>query len=243
MPNYVANLLTLKCKDPERIKKFCSRLPHLEEAPEELGFDFNEYVSCPEELKPENVPECSSGDYAIRFIKQWKAEHPHERYHKEDLEKANLSRADIKLGRKYMHNIKKYGYKTWYDWNIDNWGTKWNACNPLVTVALDYTEVTISFDTAWSAPIPVIRKIAQMFPDFSGTFNWADEDFGYNSGYAFINQGEISGDYYEGGSEEAIQNYFLTHPGDEEYYRKDKNGEWHWYEDIDDEEELEEKED
>jgi Ferredoxin-like domain in Api92-like protein len=57
--------------------------------------------------------------------------------------------------------IGETGYKSWYDWSIANWGTKWNSYsfaieseNPLI----------VRFDTAWSFPTPVFQKIAEMFP-------------------------------------------------------------------------------
>lgn len=33
------------------------------------------------------------------------------------------------LGRQAFENLEKYGCATWYDWCVQNWGTKWNACN------------------------------------------------------------------------------------------------------------------
>ena len=38
----------------------------------------------------------------------------------------------------------------WYDWNCENWGTKWNACES--NVNLIKKELFISFETAWSPP-------------------------------------------------------------------------------------------
>ena len=36
--------------------------------------------------------------------------------------------------------------------------------------------VEIRFDTAWNAPHPVYRKLAEMFPDIAFEFTWSDED-------------------------------------------------------------------
>lgn len=33
----------------------------------------------------------------------------------------------LELGKQYVENIKKYGYPQWYDWCVENWGTKWNV--------------------------------------------------------------------------------------------------------------------
>jgi len=59
--------------------------------------------------------------------------------------------------------VEKYGYSNWYEFNVNEWGTKWdiNTCD-----ILDDTEptksLTISFDTAWSPPIHFYEKMVEM---------------------------------------------------------------------------------
>jgi len=48
-------------------------------------------------------------------------------------------------------NQEKYGYASWYDFNISNWGTKWDASNICIEEFSD-NSITITFDTAWSPP-------------------------------------------------------------------------------------------
>jgi hypothetical protein len=52
--------------------------------------------------------------------------------------------------------LEKYGVDNWYDWCVGNWGTKWNSSD---TYSNQYG---ISFTTAWSPPVPVIGKLAQL---------------------------------------------------------------------------------
>ena len=40
---------------------------------------------------------------------------------------------EARVGEKLAHNIEKYGQPTWYEWSIQNWGTKWNAYYPAST--------------------------------------------------------------------------------------------------------------
>ena len=52
----------------------------------------------------------------------------------------------------------------WYSWCISNWGTKWDACN----VEIDYyddSQIEMRFDTAWSPPEPICKRLREMFED------------------------------------------------------------------------------
>ena len=72
----------------------------------------------------------------------------------------------------------------WYNWCIKNWGTKWNALN------IKIKDNRISFDTAWSAPLPIIEKLAKAFPKIMITHLSADEDMGVNTGYYLYQDGK-----------------------------------------------------
>jgi len=42
----------------------------------------------------------------------------------------------------------------WYNWNVSNWGTKWEVMPDKDSISrLSDTTIQLSFDTAWSAPI------------------------------------------------------------------------------------------
>lgn len=54
-----------------------------------------------------------------------------------------------------------------YEWCVSNWGTKWSACRELVGAVQEWGDsatVDISFSTAWSPPLPVIREASRRFP-------------------------------------------------------------------------------
>jgi len=59
----------------------------------------------------------------------------------------------------------------WRAWSIDNWGTKWDACE--VEVKQDgcpegeYCWVTYKFQTAWDAPHPVIAQLKADWSELS----------------------------------------------------------------------------
>ena len=49
----------------------------------------------------------------------------------------------------------------WYEWRLENWGTKWDIydthCN-----RIDANTLSMTFYTAWSPPIPVYDKLTDM---------------------------------------------------------------------------------
>jgi len=45
---------------------------------------------------------------------------------------------------------------SWYDWRVKNWGTRSGAN------VIDINEESVTFDTAWSPPIPVIAELSKL---------------------------------------------------------------------------------
>jgi hypothetical protein len=69
--------------------------------------------------------------------------------HQPDLTKPNVFYAQGPLG---SDTEKMYGKENcWYDWSINNWGTKWEA--DVFAVTLSDGLLAISFDTAWSPSV------------------------------------------------------------------------------------------
>jgi len=56
-------------------------------------------------------------------------------------------------------NVEKYGYKTWYDWQINNWGTKWDICGD--EGVLKNGVMTVGFESAWSPPIAAYQTLVE----------------------------------------------------------------------------------
>lgn len=63
--------------------------------------------------------------------------------------------------------------KSWYEWNIAHWDTKWDACQP----SCEQTpgNLRFTFDTAWSPPLVVIDALIEKFPNLSFTFEYEEE--------------------------------------------------------------------
>lgn len=102
----------------------------------------------------------------------------------EDLNQEELNEL-YKQGRQYVYNQDNYGFKTWYDWRLCYWGTKWNACD-----SLRCGDIEVFFNTAWSFPEPLFKKLCELFPEEDITFFGDNEDGteydGYNDHGSFI---------------------------------------------------------
>ena len=87
----------------------------------------------------------------------------------------------------------------WYDWSIENWGTKWD-----VSDTFEDEEGYICFDTAWSPPYQLVCTLSERYPSLSFEVHYADEDLGHNCGtFTFHNGTEIEYQSYD--TEEACQ--------------------------------------
>lgn len=90
------------------------------------------------------------------------------------------------LGNFYINNIIKYGFPTWYEWRIANWGTKWNAFD---TEILSNDEV--KFQTAWNCPEEIFKALSNIYEDVEIVVNYADKDIGNNCGRICFLNGEV----------------------------------------------------
>ena len=59
-------------------------------------------------------------------------------------------------------NVEKYGYANWYDFCVNEWGTKWEIGadgNPAQDIP---GGLMLGFDSAWSPPIAAYEKLLEM---------------------------------------------------------------------------------
>lgn len=74
-------------------------------------------------------------------------------------------------------NIEQHGYRNWYDWNVANWGTKWDiGSEEGAEIVGDVLQ--LSFESAWSPPCEAYARLE----DDAG---FAIEAFYYEPGMAF----------------------------------------------------------
>lgn len=61
-----------------------------------------------------------------------------------------------------------YGKNNWYDWSVENWGTKWNSIDAYIV------DDEIAFLTAWSPCEPVIETLAKTFPSMRFVYEFCE---------------------------------------------------------------------
>jgi hypothetical protein len=103
----------------------------------------------------------------------------------------------VRLGEQIKENERLYGAKNWYEWCHKNWGTKWNASDVVVERTSD--GATIDFKTAWSPPLPVIRKLSEMFPGRCFTLKYWEGGAEFKGIAQFMmGEGEDVREHYKG---------------------------------------------
>ena len=214
MPNHVENNIILK-GDEQKIREMLEAIQN-----DDYGLgtvDFNKIINMPESLNIEAGSETDRGlkaysDFIDVYVFGRNAEEALNAIRNISKESEDIflkQRTDVKineweLGKIAWNNIQNYGAPTWYEWSINNWGTKWNAYG--YDKSSNYNQNTdLWFQTAWSAPHRVIEKLAEMYPNITFEHEWADEDLGANCGRKCYRNGECTEEYYPENQRDAIE--------------------------------------
>ena len=193
MPNYVYNTIKFKEEDGEKFEEFMNgenfdfnKLIQMPKEFEEMGGNrgdikeillewktfVKDYKLTPQNIKeytelfkqsilekPEKYPESFKTVNSETVIKEWGLEVPDFQY--------QMYREIGKV---------KYGFSSWYDWRIENWGTKWNA------LETEIEEEYIYFATAWSTPFKIFIEMSKKNPKTYFQVKYYDEATGRNCG-------------------------------------------------------------
>ena len=183
MPNYVLNKVCIT-GDKRAIEKCKRQIINSKNG----GFSFQSILPRPSSLDiecgsrvDEAVAAIKKGNHNLSGILTW-------------MDKAQKERLK-EMANAAIKNVEMYGAQSWYEWNICNWGTKWDCCD--VSVLDTETSITLEFTTAWGMPAPVFRKLSEQHPSISIEVKYADEDLGYNCGIYTFENGEEYGESLE----------------------------------------------
>jgi len=92
----------------------------------------------------------------------------------------------------------------WYDWNVNNWGTKWDVGSVWIGDDTEEDSIQFSFDTAWAPPVAAFRA-------------WAERDgrVAYRLTYMEPGMAFVGWDSYDG---ESFDEDYVEQGDDEERY-------------------------
>ena len=89
-------------------------------------------------------------------------------------------------------NLNEHGYKDWYDFCVNEWGTKWDVGADGYNADDIPGGLMLTFDSAWSPPLLAYEKLVDMGFRISAMY--------YEPGMAFAGRWEDGNDdYYEYG--------------------------------------------
>ena len=69
----------------------------------------------------------------------------------------------IKLEEDTARNIATHGYGNWWDYCVNEWGTKWDVGGDGDQARLDGpNHISMNFDSAWAPPVPAMEKFQDL---------------------------------------------------------------------------------
>ncbi|PLV26400.1 hypothetical protein [Pseudomonas guariconensis] len=110
-----------------------------------------------------------------------------QRHSRETSSVTKLSEESFEQFVQMLRNHRKCGFMHDMDFGRQAWGTKWNAYSQKI----DVEGCSLSFDTAWNAPVPVFKALSALHPTEEITVLFADEDIGSNCGTLKLKGGEL----------------------------------------------------
>ena len=81
--------------------------------------------------------------------------------------------------------------QAWYQWNIDNWGTKWDIDNAYISDESESDSVTFSFATAWAPPVTAFETWAMSDGRVQFTLDY------FEPGMAYVGKVSYDGEYID----------------------------------------------
>jgi hypothetical protein len=93
-----------------------------------------------------------------------------------------------KLEEQEQRNLATHGYKNWYDWCVNEWGTKWDVGGDGIEPSIEGNTLTAPFDSAWAPPCMAYEKLLDLGfevrayyyeggMNFAGIWDNGDDDF------------------------------------------------------------------
>jgi hypothetical protein len=159
MPNWTSNIIRVD-GTPKRVRVFLKAVKG-----DNGVFDFNRLVPMPVLIRHIAIGQRTIGGKQVS------------RFYVVDLDEPDAGDANFRcLTPEEEAEIRRIGCDSELEWCQEHWGTKWNACFPEITENCVTTgHLEFRFDTAWSEPGYVYRKLFARFPKLSIHCSWQYE--------------------------------------------------------------------
>ena len=102
----------------------------------------------------------------------------------------------------------KYGASNWYDWHINNWGTKWDCDIEEADYDTTPESIVFNFDSAWSPPTKAIVALSKLFPTLSLTLTYREDGCAF-AGILKVGNDEFEDIYHDSSQDEAAYRQFV----------------------------------
>jgi hypothetical protein len=84
-------------------------------------------------------------------------------------------------------NLKYFGYRDWYDFCVNEWGTKWDVGGEDGEICVrEYDSMLLSFNSAWAPPTKVYYKLQELGFDVVAWY--------WEPGMGFVGRHDKAGD-------------------------------------------------
>lgn len=168
MPNHVTNVVEIKNLTDEQMEIIFPRVVDGE-------FSFKDVFPMPKELEAETCYYTNNVSLLADF---------------ENIQDFLPEKREMILQAKKKYDAT--GYASWYAFNKDMYGTKWDAygvhIDNVSMVEENNNTLQMVFQSAWSTPIIFFKNLSERFPNLEINVEYADEDLGANCGtYSFSN--------------------------------------------------------
>ncbi len=120
---------------------------------------------------------------------------------------------------------KEFGCDNWYDWNVANYGTKWDVEVHDDSYHISEEVFNANFDTAWSPPGIFLDKLQRKFQNLDVRLTYDLEGSDYCGVYETYRHSDGASIQHE-----ELDAQYLGEDGREVYYSSD-DGEWYYVDD------------
>ena len=116
---------------------------------------------------------------------------------------------------------EKYGAANWYDWHIQNWGTKWDIEADFDDGSSTDDCLIYNFDSAWSPPIQAMVTLAKLFPNLGIRMTYRED--GMQFAGVFKAAGKIFVDVgANGDNKEEYRQFIIDEFGDDPFENEEE---------------------